>query len=128
MNQSILIMAISASLFSNVVLAGAFNLQRGDLADTDSIDVEWHTQSGNCPTLYPVTSVNCTYTSLNAMGIKAIYIGPYSQAMHFTTDNTYLLNISINHIPVDSCKMLQLKIAGRAAVIINKTGCVISAS
>ena len=126
MNKASTSLGLLSILLSTTVLGGTFNLVKGNLLDTDTIDVEWHQQYGNCPTQFPVTSVNCTYTALNADGIKAIFINKYSQAANFTTVNTYVLNISVNHAPIASCRMLQQKVLGHQFVTINKTGCVVS--
>jgi len=107
------------------VSVGAFNIQRGDLLNTDKIDVEWRQQSGNCPSKYPAESVDCTYTYRNAQGIKAEFIEKYNKSANFTTDNTFFLNVSVNHVPFDSCNMLQTKVEGHTLVTINQTGCVI---
>ena len=113
-------------LIAPVALSGVFNLHRGDLLDLDSIDIEWRKQTGNCPAKFPAESVDCSYFYANANGIMASHIDIFSQHADFNTENTYLLNVSINGIPASSCQLLQQKIAGLSLITINKTGCVIS--
>lgn len=114
-----------AFLLTGPAFAGSFNLHRGDLIDTDTVDIEWRVQTGNCPTKFPVESMDCEYFYSNAKGLKAVYIDMFSQHANFNTENTYLLNVSINGEPVSSCQLLQQKVVGYSLVTLNKEGCII---
>ncbi|MGL5743184.1 MAG: hypothetical protein ACRCXC_11950 [Legionella sp.] len=94
-------------LSSSFAWAGSFNVHRGDLLDTDKVDIEWRKQSGNCQTKFPIESADCSYVYSNIKGLRATYIDQYSQHANFSTENTFLLNISINGVPVESCQMMQ---------------------
>ena len=125
MNKHGFILGLSLVLTVPTALAGSFNLHRGDLVETDTIDIEWRVQTGNCPSKYPVESIDCEYFYSNAKGLKAMYIDMFSHHANFNTESTYLLNVSINGQPVNSCQLLQEKIVGYNQIIINKEGCII---
>lgn len=111
---------------------GAFNLQKGTLENSDKIDIIWRQQKGNCPTKYPVTSINCTYTSQNLVGFIAQFIPKLNG--QFTTQNTYFLKINLNAdtkkkgypFNAASCQNLQAKVKKGSLITINKTGCSIT--
>ena len=126
MNNLKCIIGMSLLLSSAITLASEFNLHRGDLQDIDKIDVEWRRQSGNCPTKFPIESTNCSYTYSNIKGIPATYIDQFSLHTDFSTENTFLLNISVNGRPLESCQKLQQKIFGYSRVIINENGCILN--
>ena len=91
MNKFSLIFGLSCLLCTPAGFADSFSINRGDLVDTDTIDIEWRVQKGNCTTKFPVESVDCEYYYSNAKGLKAMYIDMFSQHANFTTENTYLL-------------------------------------
>lgn len=126
MNKTTLLIGLLFASLSHDMLASNINLHNGDLLSTDTIDVELYTQTGNCPTQFPVQSVDCTYSSLSMKGLIATYIDKFSGEHALTTANTYLLNIAVNGVPIASCQSLQNKIVGYSLITINKSGCVIT--
>lgn len=126
MKKHEVIFGLSFILIAPTALGGAFNLHRGDLLDNDKINIEWRKQEGNCPTKFPAQSIDCEYFYANVSGLKAMYIDTFSQHSEFNTENTFLLNVSINGVPVSSCELLQQKITGFSLVTINRENCIIS--
>jgi hypothetical protein len=128
MTKKIWVLVI-ASLVSTSLQAGTFKLKQGNLANTDKIDITWKQQYGNCPTKFPVESMNCTYISSDMGGLQAQYINKLS-AM-FTVENTFFLSVKLNEetkkkgYPFNeaSCQNLQGKIKNGSLITINKTGC-----
>lgn len=125
-NKNTLLIGLLFASLSHGAIASNINLHNGDLLSPDTIDVELHTQAGNCPTQFPVQSIDCTYSTLDVHGLMAAYIDKFSNVHALTTANTYLLNIAVNGVPIASCQSLQSKIIGHSLVTINKSGCVIS--
>ena len=111
--------------------AGPYHIKKGDLADNDKIDYVLRQQSGNCPTKYPVESIDCTYSSHSVTGLIAKYIEESFELADLSTENTFSLDVSLNAdtqtkgYPFDnaSCASLQTKIKTGSIIVINQRGC-----
>ena len=94
MKKRIFITGLLCSIIASNVLAGSFSLRQGDLLANDKVDIVYRMQSGNCPTKFPVESIDCRYVDQKITGLLVQYLDKLSS--EFTTENLFLLNISLN--------------------------------
>ncbi|GGI81758.1 hypothetical protein [Legionella impletisoli] len=134
MKKQLIAIGFCAALMSTNLFAGVFFLKQGDLQNDDRIDIVWRKQSGNCPTKYPVESVDCNYEYQNIGGLVVNHLVDVSSRRWFTTENTFEFTISLSAASKNkgyafneaSCKNLQNVLQTNSTVTINKTGCIVS--
>ena len=131
MKKGIILTGFLCSLIASNALAGNFSLRQGDLMANDKVDIVLRKQSGNCPTKFPVESIDCSYSDQKMTGFLVQYLDKLTSEL--TTESTYLLNISLNadskgkgyNFDTTSCTNLQEKVTSGSVVTLNKTGCVV---
>ena len=131
MKKRIIITGFLFSLIASNALAGNFSLRQGDLLADDKVDIVIRKQSGNCPTKFPVESIDCSYSDQKMTGFLVLYLDKLTG--EFTTESTFLLNISLNsdskgkgyNFNTASCTNLQEKVTTGSVITVNKTGCVV---
>ena len=125
-------LSLACILMVSSANAGSIQLQNGNLRPTDKIDIAWTSQQGNCPTKFPIKSMNCVYSSAALTGVQAQNVDKVSKI--FSTANTFSLNIDLNAATKKqraypfhkaSCSNLQNKLGSKSVITINKRGCVI---
>ena len=129
MKKGIIITGFLCSLITSNALAGNFSLRQGDLLADDKVDIVLRKQSGNCPTKFPVESIDCNYSEQKMTGFLVRYLDKLTSEL--TTESTFLLNISLNsdsqgkgyNFNTASCTNLQEKVTTGSVVTLNKTGC-----
>jgi hypothetical protein len=105
-------------------MATGIHFANGNLPDTTRIDVEYKSQRGNCPTKFPITSVNCNYTTFKT-GFRIPALESITGSMNIQVEETFLLNISVDKQALPSCQNLRQRIYPNSTVIINKEGCAV---
>ncbi len=133
MKTNIILSSLLCAFIAPNLMAGSFSIRNGDLLPTDKIDIELRQQSGNCPTKFPVESIDCNYSEHKMGGVMAQYFEKLNMTSIFMVENLFLLNISLNvasqskgyPFDVASCTNLQDKVGAGNVVTISKTGCVV---